>query len=766
MAEPRDTPLCLRRSLDVHEVAGRRLLAALCWEEDGAHPVRLFFTTGVERADFGAEPPPEGAMRLTAAWGVGHGLALFGEAPGGSGPLRLALRGQVAELTATAPEPGPFAGLDVGLALRNGEPPETVAEWIEWHVRAHGMTGALILDRSPPGSEAEAFAAALEARAAGIAGLGRLMILSSPVPLGLDAPPEGHPVTAPDAPGKDRMEVPASDPWASPFGEPVLYELAKWRFLSRAAGVMNLECCEMLLPAPEAAPGVFDAARAAECGVIALHGTRSFPWRVREGERPRFADHICRRFDNHDIHRRWCVAPAKAGLGNVWRAVRILNTTPDGGAARRFVRAMALRLPGRATAEIVPKTALVEDPALVAWAEAEGHKPVRQPRTPRPARLPRAGDAGYTAIVTTMKNEGPFILEWLAYHRAIGVERFLVYTNDCSDGTDTLLDLLQAHGVVEHRDNPFRSLGLPPQHAALQAAEAEAVIRDSGWAICMDVDEFINIHTGEGRLADLYAAVDDANLISLTWRLFGNADIAEFDPEFMIAQFTRCAPQVVRKPHQAWGFKTLFRNIGIYKKIGVHRPKGLKPDLWEQIRWVNGSGRPMPKEMLRNGWRSTLATYGYNLVTLNHYAVRSAESFLVKRDRGRVNHVDRDQGLNYWFRMNFNVEEDRSIQRMIPAARAEFERLLALPGVAERHEACIAAHRARIAGLRARPDQAEFYALLTSERMRRLSRLHRHFGANVYLAGPDCVPDAVAFGEPAPDFFFTVPRPESLPEGH
>lgn len=43
--------------------------------------------------------------------------------------------------------------------------------------------------------------------------------------------------------------------------------------------------------------------------------------------------------------------------------------------------------------------------------------------------------------------------------------------------------------------------------------------------------------------------------------------------------------------------------------------------------------------MFRNGWRSTIETYGYDLVQLNHYAVRSAESFLVKRDRGRVNHV-------------------------------------------------------------------------------------------------------------------------------
>ena len=30
---------------------------------------------------------------------------------------------------------------------------------------------------------------------------------------------------------------------------------------------------------------------------------------------------------------------------------------------------------------------------------------------------------------------------------------------------------------------------------------------------------------------------------------------------------------------------------------------------------------------------------------------------------------------------------------------------------------------------------------LTGNRMERLSRMHHHFGANVFLAGPDVVPD-------------------------
>jgi len=254
-------------------------------------------------------------------------------------------------------------------------------------------------------------------------------------------------------------------------------------------------------------------------------------------------------------------------------------------------------------------------------------------------------------------------------------------------------------------------------------------------------------------------AAGEANMISLTWRLFGNADVDRFEDRFIIEQFPLCAPELCPKPHQAWGFKTLFRNIGLYKKLGVHRPKGLRPDLWTRIHWLNGSGRRMPRQMLRSGWRSNSTTYGYGWASLNHYALRSAESFLVKRDRGRVNHVDRDQGLNYWFRMNFNVEEDRSIQRLLPEVRQGMDDLLALPGVAAQHAACIAAHRAKIAELRARPDQAEFFATLTSPRMQRLSRLHGHFGANVYHVGPGCIPDDLVWREHPPDFFFTVPRP-------
>lgn len=45
--------------------------------------------------------------------------------------------------------------------------------------------------------------------------------------------------------------------------------------------------------------------------------------------------------------------------------------------------------------------------------------------------------------------------------------------------------------------------------------------------------------------------------------------------------------------------------------------------------------------------------------------------------------------------------------------------------------------------------------------MERLSRMHHHFGANVFLAGPDVVPDDVVNTDHPKDYFFTVDRVET-----
>ncbi len=91
-------------------------------------------------------------------------------------------------------------------------------------------------------------------------------------------------------------------------------------------------------------------------------------------------------------------------------------------------------------------------------------------------------------------------------------------------------------------------------------------------------------------------------------------------------------------------------------------------------------------------------------MTLNHYVLRSAESFLFKRQRGRINHVDQDQGVSYCGNRNYATETDRSIHAHLPRAKEGLARLLVDEELFRLHQASVTWHRERIAALMAEDD--------------------------------------------------------------
>ncbi|MEI4261674.1 glycosyltransferase family 2 protein [Roseovarius sp. D0-M9] len=301
-------------------------------------------------------------------------------------------------------------------------------------------------------------------------------------------------------------------------------------------------------------------------------------------------------------------------------------------------------------------------------------------------------------IVTTMKNEGPFMLEWVAYNRLIGFTDFLIYTNDCDDGTDLIAKRLDELGMAQHRQNPFKPGG-SPQRSALKAARSEDLLKKADWLICADCDEFLNVRVGKGRLDDLFAAVGDADAISVCWKLMGNSGRVAYSEDFVIEQFDRGCGEQEFPNYRALGMKTLVRNTDRFEKLRIHRPafhldKG-------DIAWVDGGGQPMPDLYLSQGWKAH-SGFRHDYVRLHHYAVRSVDSFLVKRDRGRTNHVGDDQGVTYWSNMNYNTERDTSIHARLPGLRKEMASLLKDPELARLHKAATEWHRGRIEELRLR----------------------------------------------------------------
>ncbi len=304
-------------------------------------------------------------------------------------------------------------------------------------------------------------------------------------------------------------------------------------------------------------------------------------------------------------------------------------------------------------------------------------------------------------IVTPMKNEGPFILEWVAHNLAIGADVIAVFSNDCTDGSDALLDRLDAMGKLRHFDNTSKQPA--PQRRAYRRFLKADLAGPEDWVIPIDADEYINIKTGDHSLRALTAAVPEARTLSMTWRLFGNGGVVDYREGFLTDQFTRAAADMTRRPPQAWGLKTMFHR-GLWEHIGVHRPKRPTVAHFADLHWVNGSGQPMPERYMSGAWRAGPDSLGYDLVQLNHYALKSCESYLVKKARGRAHHGGETLGLDYWRKMNHNRIEDRSIDAIRPRKAAIFQELLADPEVGHLHHACCARHREMIAELRARPD--------------------------------------------------------------
>lgn len=268
-----------------------------------------------------------------------------------------------------------------------------------------------------------------------------------------------------------------------------------------------------------------------------------------------------------------------------------------------------------------------------------------------------------TLAILGVKNEGAFLIDWLAHHRACGFTDFLVISNDCTDGTDLMLDRMQAMGWLTHlrNDGPHEE---GPQWSLLKAADAHPLKASADWVLVCDIDEFVNIHRGARRLPDLFSALPEATAIALTWRLFGNAGVVGYEDRPVTEIFTHAAPAHFGWPWRAQMIKTLFRNDGTYRKLGVHRPRSPDPARIGAAHWVDGSGRDLPDTFRTARLFSDFSRDNYALVQLNHYALGAMESYLLKCDRGRANREAANFDVGYWVERNFSEVEDRSITRL------------------------------------------------------------------------------------------------------
>lgn len=220
-------------------------------------------------------------------------------------------------------------------------------------------------------------------------------------------------------------------------------------------------------------------------------------------------------------------------------------------------------------------------------------------------------------LVACAKNEGPYLLEWIAYHRRLGFKEIVVYDNGSTDGSARLLAGLAALGVITFRRQPDRPRRGPQFYAYTDAVRCCR----TEWVMFLDLDEYLVLER-VSTLPELLRRFDDeVSQVGFNWRVFGSSGRKEPGEGLIIERFlsaslpqqpvnahlksvTRCDRIALVNVHAAF----------LSEGIAVHPDE--TPVQFGKVHGISQEIRPAAGRV-------------------HHYAVKSEAEFLGKIARGR-----------------------------------------------------------------------------------------------------------------------------------
>ena len=287
---------------------------------------------------------------------------------------------------------------------------------------------------------------------------------------------------------------------------------------------------------------------------------------------------------------------------------------------------------------------------------------------------------GALAIVTVARNDGIHLLDWIAHHRALGVEHVFVYLQGSVDGSAALLSSLAEAGIVtlvEERHAPGLDGGAVHRKICTHALSCLPQTLDYRWTLVMDVDEYVVLDTSRHEsLPALLAARAEggAQAVALFRLFFRPGPAVEWTPEPVVSRFRR------RYPHPFAHLKTVFltgEHVSSNPHDPIARPGASIVTHDATGRAHHWPGRPAsPAEgrpVFEDAW-------------INIYMIRSIQEYLWQQAGARA---VLPPGLSpgaVFGHVRSVVDEDLRLDEravaLVPAQQEELAALRALPGVA------------------------------------------------------------------------------------
>lgn len=303
-------------------------------------------------------------------------------------------------------------------------------------------------------------------------------------------------------------------------------------------------------------------------------------------------------------------------------------------------------------------------------------------------------------VIASVRNHGIYLLEWLAYHRGIGVEQFFLYSNDSLGDSDLLLGALADAGEIvwiANRVAPEGPAEQPEEKTASHALTLLPEVLDYRWAAMLHPDQFLLFDPA--RFASVAAF--------LAWQETRDVDAIEFDHIRLGASGARVRREapVIRRCRDWVGPRNGALVALVRPHRFIHDTHGPRTDQRHDplLRAANGdalSRRPPPAGVAQKPGAAA------EFAAIHDYVFKSAEEYLWRRSNGiRFEHAfdpDSKQALLQYLeapaRGGFAFA-DRA-DRCAPDLDAGIARLRALPGVAEAEVRVEQAYRAGIRRIR------------------------------------------------------------------
>lgn len=288
-------------------------------------------------------------------------------------------------------------------------------------------------------------------------------------------------------------------------------------------------------------------------------------------------------------------------------------------------------------------------------------------------------------LLSSIRNEGPFLLEFVAHHLVVGFSRIFIASNDCDDGSAGLLSVLEAAGYVSHVRNRVQP-GEIPQHEGYRRIREAHDIDTADWLMMLDADEFLNVHVGDHSVGALVAqAPEEVDVVALNAATFGSGEETHWRPGPVTGMF-RYRHETSHRTNAP--VKTLTRRPGDYKAINNHSLVGYRGEKLP-LRVMRADGSTFELDPDRPIWRQLrnfpVARITHEMAQYNHYAIKTWDSYQVRRERGRGARPKGEANLRhddaYFAERAAAAERDETILRYAAALRAKMEEMLANPRI-------------------------------------------------------------------------------------